>query len=505
MALREEGIPGLLVTQREVSGTVVKDAAGGTVFRRSRREVGRRMLRQRFNVGVVGAGYVGLVTAACLSHIGHEVTCLDRNEERVADLKEGRIPIYEPHLEELVSECSSQGRLQFTTDLAGVAQRADILFIAVDTPQAQDGSADLSSVKAVAQSVGQALAKIGTKRDHPLVVVNKSTVPVGSGDYVSMLIEEGASEEGNGAVDYQVVSNPEFLREGSALYDSLFPDRIVLGSDEREALDTMRALYRPILEQTFPAPIDPRPKIAVPFITTDLASAEMIKYAANAFLATKISFINEVSTICELVGADVGSVAHGMGLDERIGSRFLSAGIGWGGSCFPKDVSALRSIAREYDHAPLMLDAAVAVNECQRKRVIAKLQRELHTLKGKRIALLGLAFKPNTDDLRDAPSLEIAKALDHYGARVVAYDPVASKKALGGLVPELRVVFDPYEALSGARAAVVVTEWDEVRALDLQKAASLMKKPAVLVDGRNALDPGKVRAAGIRYRGFGRG
>jgi UDPglucose 6-dehydrogenase len=440
-----------------------------------------------------------------LAHIGHEVTCIDKDEERVAELKEGRIPIYEPDLKELVAECSNQGRLRFTTDLPEVAQGADILFIAVDTPQAQDGSADLSSVGAVARGVGQALAKIGAKRERPPVVVNKSTVPVGSGDYVSMVIEEGASEEGNGAVDYQVVSNPEFLREGSAVYDSLFPDRIVLGSDKREALDTMRALYRPILEQTFPAARDPRPKIAVPFVTTDFASAEMIKYAANAYLATKISFINEISTICELVGADVGTVAHGIGLDERIGSRFLSAGIGWGGSCFPKDVSALRSIAREYDHAPLMLDATIAVNEGQRKRVVAKLQRELHTLKGKRIALLGLAFKPNTDDLRDAPSLEIAKALDRCGARVVGYDPVASKKLLGGLVPELRVVFDPYEALSGAHAAVIVTEWDEVRALDLEKAASLMKKPAVLVDGRNALDPRKVRAAGIRYRSFGGG
>ncbi len=439
-----------------------------------------------------------------MAHIGHEVTCIDKNEERVAELKEGRIPIYEPDLKELVAECSNQGRLRFTTDLPEVAQGADILFIAVDTPQAQDGSADLSSVGAVARGVGQALAKIGKKRERPPVVVNKSTVPVGSGDYVSMVIEEGASEEGNGVVDYQVVSNPEFLREGSAVYDSLFPDRIVLGSDKREALDTMRALYRPILEQTFPAARDPRPKIAVPFVTTDFASAEMIKYAANAFLATKISFINEISTICELVGADVGTVAHGIGLDERIGSRFLSAGVGWGGSCFPKDVSALRAIAREYDHAPLMLDATIAVNEGQRKRVVAKLQRELHTLKGKRIALLGLAFKPNTDDLRDAPSLEIAKALGRYGSRVVGYDPVASKNALG-LVPELRVVFDPYEALSGAHAAVIVTEWDEVRALDLEKAASLMKKPPLLVDGRNALDPRMVRAAGIRYRGFGRG
>ena len=238
-------------------------------------------------------------------------------------------------------------------------------------------------------------------------------------------------------------------------------------------------------------------------MTTDLSSAEMIKYAANAFLATKISFINEIATICELVGADITSVAHGMGLDERIGSRFLSAGIGWGGSCFPKDVAALRSIAREYEHEPSMLEATIAVNERQRKQVIAKLQRDLHTLKGKRIALLGLSFKPNTDDLREAPSLEIARWLEQRGARVVGYDPVAGKKA-ARLLPSLRVVFDPYEALSGAHAAVLVTEWDEFRELDLERVASVMNKPPLLVDGRNTLEPRDVEAAGIRYRGFGR-
>ncbi len=288
------------------------------------------------------------------------------------------------------------------------------------------------------------------------------------------------------------------------MYDSLFPDRIVLGAEERDALDTMRALYEPIIEQSFPTEIDPRPKVAVPFVTTDLTSAETIKYAANAFLATKISFINEIASICELVGADVGSVAHGIGLDERIGSRFLSAGIGWGGSCLPKDTAALRAIAREYDYEPVLLDATISVNERQGGRVIAKLQQELLTLKGKRVALLGLAFKPNTDDLREAPSLKIAEALDWHGAWAVGYDPVAGKKALG-LVPNLKVVFDPYEALKGAHAAVLVTEWDEFRELDLKRAASLMKEAPVLVDGRNALDPKEVRAAGLRYRGFGRG
>ena len=311
---------------------------------------------------MVGAGYVGLVTGACLAHVGHRVVCVDKDEGRVSDLENGVMPIYEPNLEEMVSRDAGRKRLSFATDLPEVVRGSDIVFIAVDTPQGEDGSADLSSVAAVARSIGHALAEPDASREYPLVVVNKSTVPVGSGDYVSMLVQEGAEEGGGAEVDYRVVSNPEFLREGSAVHDSLFPDRIVLGADKRDALDRMRALYEPIIEQSFPSEIDPRPRVAVPFVTTDLVSAEMIKYAANAFLATKISFINEVANICELVGADVSSVAAGMGLDERIGPRFLNAGIGWGGSCFPKDVSALRSIAREYDYEPDILDATVAVN-----------------------------------------------------------------------------------------------------------------------------------------------
>ena len=457
-----------------------------------------------FDVGVVGTGYVGLTTGACLAHTGHRVTCVDKNARLVADLGEGRMPFYEPGLEGLVEGGVRHGRLRFSTELAPVVRRAEVVFIAVDTPQSEGGSADLASVAAVARGIGRALSEVGTDRERPLVVGNKSTVPVGSGDYVSMLIREGAEEGGNGAVDYRVVSNPEFLREGSAIYDCLFPDRIVVGAGHRDALDTMRALYEPVIEQSFPTEFDPRPKVTVPFVTTDLVSAEMIKYAANAFLATKISFVNEISNLCELVGADVAEVSSGIGLDGRIGSRFLGAGIGWGGSCFPKDVAALRAVAREYDYEPLLLDATVAVNESQRKRVVSKLQRELRTLKGKRVALLGLAFKPNTDDIREAPSLEIARSLNALGARVVGYDPVAGKAA-ARLVPEMKVVFDPYEALAGAHAAVVVTEWEELRTLDLQKAASLMRKGPMLVDGRNALDPASVRAAGIRYKGFGRG
>ena len=458
---------------------------------------------------------MGLVTGACLAHIGHQVTCVDKDEEKVGALEAGQMPIYEPYLEELVSRSVASGRLCFATDVEEIVENTEVVFIAVDTPQDDNGSANLSSVAAVAQSIGRALAR--SEREHPLVVVNKSTVPVGSGDYVSMLVHEGAKKAAKGEAsreaNFRVVSNPEFLREGSAVYDSLYPDRIVLGAESREALDTMRAVYEPIVEQSFPTEIDPRPRVAVPFVTTDLASAEMIKYAANAFLATKISFINEIANICELVGADISNIASGIGLDERIGPRFLSAGIGWGGSCFPKDVAALRSIAREYDYTPAILDAAVSVNERQRKQVVAKLQRDLHTLKGKRIALLGLAFKPNTDDLREAPSLQIAAALHTLGARVVGYDPVAGKQAIAKVAseqgdsrePYLEVVFDPYEALEGAHAVVLVTEWEEIRNLNLEKAAELMVESPLLVDGRNVLDPEAVRKAGIRYRSFGRG
>jgi UDPglucose 6-dehydrogenase len=470
---------------------------------------------EQTGIGIVGAGYVGLVTGATLAHIGHRVVCVDKDEELISALQANQMPFYEPGLEELVSRSVYRERLSFA-DSAGLARlvgEADAIFICVDTPQSKNGSADLSSVAAVAFSIGRALS--GIDRERPLLVVNKSTVPVGSGDYVSMLIREGLEEAGGedtdagGTAPFLVASNPEFLREGSALYDSLFPDRIVVGSESREATDVLRALYEPIVEQSFATEFDPRPKVTVPFITTDLVSAEMIKYAANAFLATKVSFINEIANLCELVGADAGEVAYGIGLDERIGSRFLSAGIGWGGSCFPKDLAALRAVAKEYEHETPLLDATVAVNERQHKRVVGKLQRELHTLKGKRVALLGLSFKPNTDDLRGAPSLEIASSLSSLGARVVGYDPVAGKKAASlsskALSASIKVAFDPYEALREAHAAVIVTEWEEFRKLDLERVASLMRKPPLLVDGRNALDPKEIKAAGIRYRGFGHG
>jgi len=455
------------------------------------------------SVGVVGTGYVGLATGASMAYVGHTVTCLDNNQERVAGLREGRVPFYEPGLKELIVR--SAGRLHFAGSerLAEAVREVDVLFVAVGTPQGGDGSADLSNVADVARAMGRALAG-SPPREFPLVVVNKSTVPVGSAYYVSTLINDGIDDAGGENAKFRVASNPEFLREGSAVHDSLFPDRVVVGTDSREALDALRTLYTPIVEQSFPTEWDPRPKVAVPFVTTDLASAEMIKYAANAFLATKISFINEVANLCELVGADVSEVAYGVGLDDRVGSRFLSAGLGWGGSCFPKDVAALRATARKYEYETPLLDAAAAVNERQRRRVIHKLQQDLHSLEGKRVALLGLSFKPNTDDLRGAPSLTIAGALNSLGARIVGYDPVAAKAA-AKLVPDIQAVLDPYEALEGAHAAVVVTEWEEVRGLDPLKAASLMRDPKLIVDGRNALDAAALREAGLLYRGFGRG
>jgi UDPglucose 6-dehydrogenase len=452
------------------------------------------------NVAVIGVGYAGLVTGACLAFVGHRVACVDKDEGRIARLRRGEMPLYEPGLEEMVSQQMRTGRLTFAGGIDEVVRDADVVFIAVDTPRGDDGAADLSNVGAVARNIGRTLAE--ARREDLLVVANKSTVPVGSGDYVSMLIKEGAEERG-GSARFSVVSNPEFLREGSAVYDSLFPDRILLGSEEPAALTVMRSLYAPIIGQDFPTELKPRPKRQVPFVSTDLASAEMIKYAANAFLATKVSFINEIANLCELVGADVTEVARGIGMDERIGSRFLNAGIGWSGSCLPKDVSALRAVAREYDHEPTLLDATAAVNERQWRRVIAKLQRDLHTLKGKRVALLGLSFKPETDDLREAPSLKIAEALHTLGARAVGYDPVAGEAAVKRM-PELLVSFDPYEALREAHAAVVVTEWEEIKGLDPKEVAPLMREPKLVVDGRNALEPSSWRDAGLLYTAFGR-
>ncbi len=470
-------------------------------------------------IGVVGTGYVGLVTGVCLAHLGHSVTCVDTDHTKIEALTEGRSPIYEPGLTELLREGIASSRVRFSTDVAVVAD-SEVIFIAVGTPPREDGLPDLGQIQAVARSLGHA---IGTVDDGMLrVIVNKSTVPVGSGNWVEMLVSEGQRNNGNGGprttngleveaerkAKFVVASNPEFLREGSAIHDTLYPDRIVIGAGDARAVNALRAVYEPILSQQFtpPSAVAPRPEgfRAVPLVVTDLASAEMIKYSANAFLATKISFANEIANICERVGADAGEVMRGIGLDQRIGVRFLNAGIGWGGSCFGKDVSALIGIAGEYNYEPELLRAAVAVNVRQRQLVIRKLQRALKIIKGRTIGLLGLAFKPETDDLRDAPSLSIAESLISMGARVKAYDPVANEVCFR-MNPELDIVYadSPEDLVTGCDAVVLVTEWDEFSRLDLSRVAELMAGD-VFVDGRNVFDPEAVERAGLRGHRIGK-
>ena len=360
-------------------------------------------------VCVIGTGYVGLVTGVCLGHIGHHVICVDNNEEKIKLMKAGQSPIYEPGLSELMHSSMKEQRLEFTSDLAKGVHHGEILFTAVGTPALTNGESDTRYVEAVARGIGENL-NCGYK-----VIVNKSTVPIGSGDWVRMIVMEGLAKQNNPSmkVEFDVVSNPEFLREGSAVYDTFNPDRIVLGGNSKQAIDLMKNLYKPLIERKFS---QDKTLPFVSLVVTDLNSAEMIKYAANAFLATKISFINEIANICDRVGADVCQVAQGIGLDSRIGSKFLKAGIGWGGSCFPKDVSALIRTANDYNYETQLLNAAVRVNKKQRLIVIEKLQQELKILKGKTIGLLGLTFKADTDDMRDAPALIIIEELNRLGA-----------------------------------------------------------------------------------------
>ena len=465
------------------------------------------------NVCVIGTGYVGLVTGTCLAYLGHAVVCVDNNPQKIAMLEAGKSPIYEPGLENLLDHGIRQGTLTFTLDLAEAVRGAEVIFIAVGTPPLPSGEPDLQYVEAVARGIGAAVTDEKVR-----VVVNKSTVPIGSGNWVEMLVEEGVSAHqsvpaGTGALKapqaphFLVASNPEFLREGSAIGDTLYPDRIVIGAQAPEAVSTLRELYAPLLDQSFDAPtIASRPEglRSVPLVTTDLASAEMIKYAANAFLATKISFINEVANLCEKVGADVTQVAKGIGLDTRIGSRFLNAGAGWGGSCFGKDVSALISIGREYQYEMELLKATVSVNAHQRQRLIQKLQEALKILKGKTIGILGLAFKPNTDDLRDAPALDVARHLLKMGARVKAYDPIAMPHCREQH-PDLDIHYsESVEELAvGCDALVLMTEWDEFKTMDLTIVRGLVRTP-VLLDARNVLSPAVCQNYGFQYMGVGR-
>ncbi|MBW4608236.1 MAG: UDP-glucose/GDP-mannose dehydrogenase family protein [Hassallia sp. WJT32-NPBG1] len=461
-------------------------------------------------VCVIGTGYVGLVTGACLAHIGHQVICVDNNEEKVKLMKAGRSPIFEPGLSEIMQSAIESGNIEFTTDLGAGVTHGEILFIAVGTPPLPTGESDTRYVEAVARGIGTHLNG-GYK-----VIVNKSTVPIGSGDWVRMIVVDGVAERqkvlvsaggsssGEAVLEklpaFDVVSNPEFLREGSAVYDTFNPDRIVLGSNNPKAIAMMKELYAPIVERKFAADQSLPP---VPIVVTDINSAEMIKYAANAFLATKISFINEVANICDRVGADVTQVAKGIGLDSRIGNKFLQAGIGWGGSCFPKDVSALVHTADDYGYEAQLLKSAVSVNERQRLIAVEKLQQVLKILKGKTVGLLGLTFKPDTDDMRDAPALNLIENLNRLGAKVKAYDPLVSQSGLRDGLSGVVVETDPERLADGCDALVLVTDWQQFQNLDYRKMATLMNNP-VMIDGRNFLDPKELQLAGFYYVGIGR-
>ena len=456
-------------------------------------------------VTVIGTGYVGTVTGACLSYLGHHVTCVDTDAAKIRKLQAGESPIYEPGLDGMLEFASRRGGIAFTTDLTQAAAASDVIFIAVGTPPLPTGEANLCYLEAAARSIGAAMDSSRFR-----VVVNKSTVPVGCGNLVETLVREGIADarpEDMGNIRFGVASNPEFLREGSALIDSLYPDRIVVGASDPETMDVMRELYAPLVTQRFRAPEGlPRPEGMgqAQLLATTLTSAEMIKYAANAFLAMKIGFANEIANICERVGAEATEVMTGIGLDSRIGAKFLNPGVGWGGSCFGKDIRALLSTAREYGYESKLLQASLDVNAAQRQMVIQKLQEKLYILKGRTIGLLGLAFKPDTDDLRDAPALDIAERLLHMGARVRAYDPIAMD-ACRAQRPDLKMRYcgSAQEAANGADAVVVVTEWGEFRELDLSALAAAMASP-ILVDGRNVFRPEAAIAAGFQYTGIGR-
>jgi UDPglucose 6-dehydrogenase len=428
------------------------------------------------NICVIGAGYVGLVTGVVFADLGNEVICVDKVAEKIENLKKGIMPIYEPGLEEMVARNVSEDRLHFSTCLEDSVAASEVVFIAVGTPPKADGSTDLSYVQEAATGIAHALNRYK-------VIVNKSTVPVGTGDFVRSIIREHRKSD----VDFDVVSNPEFLREGSAISDTLYPDRIVIGAPDRVVAMKLLELYAP-LER--------------PMIVTDVASAEMIKYASNAFLATKITFINSISHICEAAGADVTQVAKGMGLDNRIGTAFLNAGIGYGGSCFPKDTLSLIQTAETFGCDFEILKAVVHTNDHQPLRFIKRMREVLGGFEGKTIALLGLAFKGNTDDLRESKAIDIAQALLDGGATVRAYDPVAMENAQK-LLPNLTYTKNPYDAAQGADALAVVTEWNEFKLLNFERIAGLLRGKVVF-DGRNLYDPAKLSRYGLAYYGVGR-
>jgi len=431
------------------------------------------------NICVIGTGYVGLVTGVCFADLGNTVFCLDINETRINELNQGILPIYEPGLEEIVERNIKANRLFFTTSYAQALKDAEFAFIAVGTPSGVDGEADLQYVRCAAEEIAHVVSQ-------PIIVVNKSTVPVGTGDWVSDIINKSNSSAN---FHFSVVSNPEFLREGSAITDFMNPDRVVLGSLDKAAAEKVATLYKPLRTQ---------------ILITDLRTAEMIKYASNAFLATRISFINEIANICDELGADVRVVADGMGSDKRIGRSFLDAGLGWGGSCFPKDVKALAHMAVLHNTHPQLLQAVMDINRNQRRRVVYRLRNMFGgSLFDKTIGVLGLSFKPNTDDMREAPAVEIIHLLMNEGAKIQAYDPQAMENASKAL-PEIKLCKDPYETAKNADALILATEWNEFKQLNFEKVFQLMQSP-ILVDGRNQWDRNQLTEIGFTYFGIGQG
>lgn len=426
-------------------------------------------------LAIIGTGYVGLVTGACLADVGHTVYCIDKDKTKIARLKQGEIPIYEPGLEDLVRHNHTAKRLFFSTDLAEAITEADVLFLAVGTPPKADHSADLSAVVEASQQIGQLL-------DHPLLIVTKSTVPVGTSELVRNTVQQYLKH----AVTFDVASNPEFLREGAAVKDFMEPDRIVIGVSTPFAEQRLREVYHPFVQNN------------VPIVVTDTPSAEVIKYASNSFLAMKISFINEIANLCEVTGATIDQVATGMGLDTRIGQKYLHAGLGYGGSCFPKDIKALIATGKAAGSPLRLLEIVDEVNKQQPLRIIAKLKKHLTTLKNKKIAIWGLAFKARTDDIREAPSLLIIDALQKAGAQVEAYDPVVKKLPIA-----LKHGQTPYSPCKDADALVIITEWEDFLYPDFKKLKAAMKQP-LIIDGRNLYEPEKVREAGFTYDSIGR-
>jgi UDPglucose 6-dehydrogenase len=431
------------------------------------------------HIAVIGTGYVGLVTGACFAEFGVDVTCVDVDAEKIESLAAGIMSIYEPGLEQIVTKNLQSGRLRFTTDIKEAVEQALVVFLAVGTPPNADGSPDLTSVEAAALAVAEHMN--GYK-----VIVTKSTVPIGTGEHLRKLIREHQKAR----VNFGVVSNPEFLREGAAINDFMRPDRVVIGSKDEEAVAIMKDLYRPLY------------LIEAPFVITSLEAAELTKYAANAFLATKISFINEIANLCESIGCDVHDVARAIGMDRRIGSKFLHPGPGFGGSCFPKDTQALASVARQFGRESLIVNAVIEVNRRQRNAMVPKIEKLIGNLQDKTVAVLGLAFKPETNDMREAPSLDIIRGLLDHGARVRAYDPVARNEA-AKILPAIDYVEDEYSAVKDADALVFVTEWNQFRGLNMARIRDLMKSPKI-VDLRNIYEPEDMRELGFEYVGVGR-